>query len=106
MIVPPILGTDDQGRTILDVTMTANRAGVLRAERIDRLGLVLKKLVQPVRCVDGKRRSFVLEDMLLSADNDNELACVLANEFNYYTAKELEPFLKRHKPLFTFLGVN
>jgi hypothetical protein len=105
MIVPQILGYDSLGRDIHDVTLTANRGGVMRAERVDRMALVLKKLVAPVTRFDGKRVSYCLEDMVLSQDEDNELACVKANDFNYYSAKELEPFLKGKKPLFSFLTV-
>ena len=106
MIVPPLLGTDELGREIHDVTMIANRAAPLRAERVGRLALVLRKLVTPVTRFDGKRVSYCLEDIVLSQDEDNELACVKANDFNYYSAKELEPFLKGKKPLFSFLTVS
>jgi len=106
MNVPQLLGTDDLGRDIHDVTLTANRGGVLRAERVDRMALVLKKLVSPVTRFDGKRVSYCLEDMVLSKEDDNELACVGANDFNYFSAKELAPFLKRGKPLFSFLSVS
>jgi hypothetical protein len=103
---PDMVWTDELGRDVLDVTATANRAGHLRAERKERMALVLHKLAKPVTCSDGHRRSFQVEEALLSVDNDNELACVRCSEFNYYSAKELAPYLRRGKPLFSFVPFN
>lgn len=104
MIVPPVI-TDKLGRTIHVVTDTANRAGVLRAERCDRLAIVVRKSISPIRRADGKRVSYIVETMTLSADGDNELACVQGNEFSYLSAKELGPYLRGGQPLFNFLTV-
>jgi hypothetical protein len=95
-----------QGEDILDVTAKANRPGALRAERCGRMSLVLIKCSKPVTCSDGRRRSYQVEEALLSCDGDNELACVQCNEFNYYSARELAPYLKRGKPLFNFIPFN
>lgn len=91
---------------VQDVTDTANRSNILRAERKGRLALVLSKLSRPVVRADGKRVSYQIEECVLSKGGDNELACVAVNEFNYYSAKELSPFLKNKKNLFSFLTVS
>jgi len=93
----------------MDITKTVNRinyGGIIRAERKGRLGLILSKMEKPITRFDGKRVSYRLEDMVLSQDNDNELACVESNDFTFHSAKELAPFLKQKKELFSFLTVS
>lgn len=90
---------------IKDVTETANRPGCIRAERKGKLALVLSKLDYPIVRLDGKRVSFQIEEIVLSQEED-ELACVWCNEYNYYSAKELASYLRHGKDLFTFLTVS
>jgi hypothetical protein len=91
---------------IQDVTNKANRSGCLKAERKGRQALVLTKCDKPVKCADGKRRSYQVEEALLSCDGDDELACVRCNEFNYYTRKDILPVLTGRKTLFETVPFN
>lgn len=88
--------------SITDVTNTANRIGHIHAERKGFLALVLAKLDKPIRRFDGKIADYQIEDIVLSKE-DNQLACVKANEFTFWTKKELRSYLKDGKPLFEFL---
>lgn len=90
---------------IKDVTETANRPGCIRAERKGKLALVLSKLDYPVKRFDGKRVSYKIEEIVLSTEED-ELACVMYNEYNYFSAKELAPYLRQGKDLFSFLEIS
>lgn len=90
---------------ILDVTSTANRPGCFRAERKGLLALVLTKCDRPVRCADGVRRSYQVEEIILS-EEENELACVSVNEFNYYSQKDVRPVLEGRATLFDTVPFN
>lgn len=90
---------------ILDVTNTANRIGHIHAERKGFLALVLTKLDKPIRRFDGKIADYQIEDIMLSKE-DNQLACVKANDFTFWTKKELRPYLSQGKFLFEFLYVD
>jgi hypothetical protein len=86
---------------IIDVTKTANRVGHLKAERKDKLAMVLSKLEKPITRFDGRRVSYQLETIVLSKE-ENELACVLHNDFDYFSKREINLFFKG-KNLFEFL---
>ena len=103
---PEVIGSYWDGTPILDVTGTANRPGCLRAERVGRKALVLHKCDRPVKCLDGKLRSYQVEEALLSCDDDNELACVRCNEYNYYTKLDVLPVLRGRKNLFGTVPFN
>ena len=91
---------------IQDVTQKANRPGCLKAERKGRQALVLTKCDKPVKCFDGKRRLYQVEEAVLSCDGDDELACVQCNEYNYYTRKDVLPVLAGRKTLFETVPFN
>ena len=90
---------------IIDVTETANRIDIIKAERNGRLALVLSKLDYPLKRFDGRKAIYQIEEIVLS-EEENELACVKYNEFNYYTVPEMKPFFKDGLNLFDFLAVN
>lgn len=93
------------GSTIYDVTDTANRPGCLRAERVGLMALILHKLDTPVKRFDGKRVMYRIEEAVLSQE-ENELACVRYNQFEFYSKKELAAFFKEGKPLFETVNFN
>ena len=103
---PKVVGAYWDGTPVMDVTGIANRPGCLRAERAGRKALVLTKLEQPVRCFDGHSRSYQVEEALLSCEDDNELACVRCNEYNYYTKLDVLPVLRGRKNLFDTVPFN
>jgi len=82
--------------TVLDVTDTANRNKntMIRADREGRAALVLYKCTQPIKRFDGAMCSYSLEDIVLSKEDDNELACVYANEFHPLSKADMKGVLK------------
>ena len=97
---------DKLGRPVVVVTDVANRPGCIRAERCGRLAMVLSRCDRPVRCLDGKLRTYCVETAMLSADDDNELACVQNNEYTYYKRDQVLPVLTGKALLFDTLAFD
>ena len=82
--------------TAIDVTETANRdkTTMIRADRKGRAALVLYKVTQPIKKFDGTLCAYRLEDIILSQEEDNELACVYANDFHPLNKADMKGVLK------------